>query len=342
MTSTLAIIVVFGLIVLVHELGHFITAKLTGMYVEEFAIGFGPKIVSFKYGETRYSIRAIPLGGFNKISGMDLEDTSAGDRAYCKKPLLSRLLVISAGSLMNFILPIFLIAFSAYYYGITTPSNAPVIGQVMVSSPAYDAGLKAGDKIVSIDGFSINNWQEIGEKLQDKEGRSVHLIINRDNEDRKIQVFPRQDADSKKLLIGIMPSGTTEHFSLGQSLEIGFSYVVNVIQEMYKGLLDLITGKSSAELSGPIGVAQMTSQYAKMGMQALITFTAILSINLGVINLLPIPALDGGHIVMLIIEGIYGKPISPKVLKKVQAIGVVLLLSLMVFATTKDIFKIFN
>ena len=154
--SAIAIVFVFGLLVLVHEFGHFITAKKTGMRVDEFAIGFGPKLVSTKRGETVYSIRAIPLGGFNKIAGMEKGmDEDAGDRAYWARPVWARMIVILAGSIMNFILPFLIFAGVFFFNGIQTPSNAPVLGQVISGEAASQAGLKDGDKILSVNGEQI-------------------------------------------------------------------------------------------------------------------------------------------------------------------------------------------
>lgn len=342
MTGFLAVVIVFGVIVLAHELGHFVTAKMTGMKVEEFAIGFGPKVASFRRGETLYSIRAIPLGGYNKIAGMEMEDDSAGARSYWRRPIWARLIVISAGSLMNFILPIFLITGSVYYYGILQPSSEPVIGKVLVDSPAATAGLMANDRIISINGAKIDNWNQIGSDFKDKEGQSVKLVIERDGVEKNIQVFPRYDEGSKKAVIGIMGSGVLIKPTLAESFKTGVQTVGFVITSMYHALADMITGNVDTEIAGPVGIAQMTSQYAKQGLQSLINFTVLLSINLGIINLLPIPALDGGHIIMLMIEAVRRKPLPASFLRKIQTVGVVLLLSLMVFATTKDIFRIFG
>ena len=157
----LATVFVFGLLVFVHELGHFITAKLTGMRVDEFAIGFGPRLVSFRYGETVYSIRIVPLGGFNDIAGMAADDNDAGERGYCRKPILSRMIVILAGSAMNFILPVVLFFGIFFFAGVQTPNPAPVLGTVLADNPAANAGLMANDRVVAIDGQPIESYDPI-------------------------------------------------------------------------------------------------------------------------------------------------------------------------------------
>ncbi|MBF1696799.1 MAG: site-2 protease family protein, partial [Selenomonas sp.] len=165
-----ATVFVFGLLVFVHELGHFITAKLTGMRVDEFAIGFGPRLVHFRYGETVYSIRLIPLGGFNDIAGMAADDNDAGDRGYCRKPILSRMIVILAGSAMNFILPIILFFGIFFFAGVQTPNPAPVLGKVLADNPAAQAGLMANDRIIAIDGKPIETWQEMVDAIRTNHG----------------------------------------------------------------------------------------------------------------------------------------------------------------------------
>ena len=341
--SALAIVFVFGLLVLVHEFGHFITAKKTGMRVDEFAIGFGPKLASIKKGETVYSIRAIPLGGFNKIAGMQQgQDEDAGDRAYWARPVWARMIVILAGSIMNFILPIVLFAGIFFFNGIQTPSNAPILGKVMSGEPASQAGLQSGDKIVSINGESIDSWKGFVEKIQVADGKVLKIEYLRDDKQMATSVVPKYDEQAKRVLIGVTAPVDSKAVGFVDSIILAFTTVIAVIYQMYSALIGMITGSVSAELSGPVGVAQMTSQAAHMGIAPLLQFASLLSLNLGVINLLPIPALDGGHFVVLLAEAIYGKPINPKYVNYIQMAGIVILLSLMFLATMQDIGRLFN
>ena len=334
--SAIAIVFVFGLLVLVHEFGHFITAKKTGMRVDEFAIGFGPKLVSTKRGETVYSIRAIPLGGFNKIAGMEKGmDEDAGDRAYWARPVWARMIVILAGSIMNFILPFLIFAGVFFFNGIQTPSNAPVLGQVISGEAASQAGLKDGDKILSVNGEQITSWTNFVQKVQNADGKILKVEFIRDNEQMATSVVPKYDEQAKRALIGVT-------VGLGESIALAFATVVNIIYQMYSGLIGMITGSVSAELSGPVGVAQMTSQAAHLGLVPLLQFAALLSLNLGVINLLPIRALAGGHFVVLLVEAIRGKAIEAKYVRVVQMAGIILLLSLMFFATAQDVGRLFG
>ena len=199
-----AAIFVFGLLVLVHELGHFATAKWTGMRVDEFAIGFGPRLFSVKKGETVYSIRAVPLGGFNDIAGMDPANNDAGSRGYCEKPVLHRMIVILAGSIMNFILPIFLFFGIFYFAGVSTPNPEPVFGQVMAGKPAAEAGLQTGDRVVSLNGESIASWQEFVTATSKLEADTPAVItVERGGEQVETTVTPSYDKGSKRTVIGV-------------------------------------------------------------------------------------------------------------------------------------------
>ena len=341
--STIAIVFVFGLLVLVHEFGHFITAKKTGMRVDEFAIGFGPKIWSRQKGETVYSVRSIPLGGFNRIAGMEKDmDEDAGDRAYWARPVWARMIVILAGSVMNFILPFLIFAGIFFFNGIQTPINEPVLGQVMEGEAASQAGLKMGDKIISINGEPVDSWTNFVEKVQGEDGKVLSVEFVRDNETMTTSVVPKYDEQAKRALIGVTAPVQTQNVGFIDSIVLAFATVINIIYQMYSALVGMITGTVAAELSGPVGVAQMTSQAAHLGIVPLLQFAALLSLNLGIINLLPIPALDGGHFVVLLVEALRGKPIEAKYVRVVQMAGIILLLSLMFFATAQDIGRLFS
>lgn len=341
--SAIAIVFVFGILVLVHEFGHFITAKKTGMRVDEFAIGFGPKLVSYKKGETIYSIRAIPLGGFNKIAGMERGmDEDAGNRAYWARPIWARMIVILAGSMMNFILPIIIFIGIFFFSGIQTPSNEPVLGKVVSNEAAAQAGLQQGDRIISVNGERVTSWQGFVDTIKDKDGHVLKIEYMRDGQDKTASVVPKYDEQAKRALIGVTSPVNTKNIGLGDSIILGFATVGNIIYQMYGALAGMITGSVSAELSGPVGVAQMTSQAAHLGIVPLLQFAALLSLNLAIINLLPIPALDGGHFIVLLVEAIRGKAIDTKYVHYIQMAGIILLLSLMFFATAQDVGRLFG
>lgn len=340
--TVLAAVFVFGLLVLVHEFGHFVTAKLTGMRVDEFAIGFGPKIFSTKYGETRYSLRAIPLGGFNDIAGMDPSDNSAGERGYCEKPVLSRMIVILAGAGMNFILPV-IIFFGIYAtVGVAKPSTEPVIGGIVSGMPAETAGLRVGDKILTLNGESIVTWEDFVTKLRAAEAESpVEISYERGDETATVSLTPEFHGDSKRALIGVQSSTVYESQGVAESFVLAIQHTRDILVFMLNALAEIFMAPSQAELAGPIGIAQMAGQVAETGFVPLLNFAALLSLNLGIINLLPVPALDGGHFVGLAIEAVRGKPLSARALMYTQRVGIALLLALTIFATTSDIIRVF-
>ncbi|WP_297964187.1 RIP metalloprotease RseP [uncultured Anaerovibrio sp.] len=332
---------VFGLLVLVHEWGHFITAKMTGMRVDEFAIGFGPKLLDWRRGETLYAIRAIPLGGYNRIAGMDFdeeEEKDAGERAYYRRPVWARMIVILAGSFMNFLLPIILFFLIFVFSGIQSPSTEPVVGDVLAGAPAQSAGLAAGDKILTINGQPVNEWNDISTLLAGGAGKPYEVTYQRGEEAKTTTVIPMEDEMSKRVVIGIQGTAVTREVSVVEAAQISVERTWSIFQRMLEALVLLFTKEgASAELAGPIGVAQMAGEVAQHGFIPLLNFAAFLSLNLGIVNLLPVPALDGGHFVTLCIEAVRGKQMSKKALYYLQAVGVVLLISLMIFATFNDV-----
>lgn len=336
MLTILAAIFVFGVLVTVHEFGHFITAKLTGMRVDEFAIGFGPKIYQQKDGDTLYSLRAIPLGGYNKIAGMDPDDP-AEPGSFKSKSIPARMLVILAGALMNFLLPVLLFTGIFFVQGSERVLNEPVLGSVMVGMAADKAGLRAGDKILTINGQAVKDWQSIVTTLRANGVQEVTLTAESGGAVKQYTMQPVYDKDAKRPLIGITPKFEKIEMGFAESVKEGFNYTKYIIFAMVDGLTKIITGKAPAEVAGPLGVAQMAGQVAEKGLLPLMNFVAFLSINLGVINLLPLPALDGGHFVLLLLEGLRGKPLGSKAMNNIQMVGVALILALTVFSTFKDI-----
>ena len=336
------LILSLSILVVLHELGHFITAKLTGMRVDEFAIGFGPRLVNFRYGETVYSIRLVPLGGFNDIAGMAADDNDAGDRGYCRKPILSRMIVILAGSAMNFILPIILFFGIFFFAGVQTPNPAPVLGKVLADNPAAQAGLMANDRIIAIDGKPIETWQEMVDAIRTNHGTvPMTMQVERNEQELTVSVTPHYDASQQRGYIGIVNAYTSTYPGFFQSISMAFERTGMIVVMMLDALYRIILELSGSELAGPIGVAQMAGEVAEMGIVPLLNFAALLSLNLAIINLLPVPALDGGHFLTLCVEAVRGKPLSPKVMHYIQNAGVGLIILLMLLAMKNDVVRIF-
>ena len=337
MLTILACIFVFGILVTVHEFGHFITAKLTGMKVEEFSIGFGPNIYQQQEGETLYSLRMLPLGGYNKIAGMDPDDPEDPERGFNSKPVSSRMLVILAGSLMNILLPV-LIFFGLFLaFGMDVPENKPVLGQIIEGYPAEQSGLKEGDRILSINGKPVHEWLDIRKNIADSGMQPIPFEIQRDTEKLTITVTPGVNPETGKPFIGVVSSLKNVRLTPVQAAVASVSATKNIIKNMYASLYHMVTGKTKAEFSGPVGVAKMAGEVAHKGFDRLMQFTAMLSLNLAIINLLPLPALDGGHFLILLIEAVTGHKLGKTAMQNIQKVGVAMILALTIFATFKDL-----
>ena len=336
--TILGAVFVFGVIVMIHELGHFLTAKACGMRVDEFAIGIGPNVIQKQKGETLYSIRLLPLGGFNKIAGMDPSE-EVGERGFSNKPVWQRFIVIAAGATFNFLLAIVIYFCIFAFHGTTVPSHEPVIGDTYAGNPAVEAGIQQGDRILTINGQPIQEWKDISQSLQGHSNHVVSVTLDRKGEIISTTVIPRESGD--RAVIGINPVMDVKQYGIGESAVYAVTHTGSTIMEMLQGLWNIVTGHSKGDVAGPIGVAQMAGQVAQHGFISLLLFTALLSLNLGVINLLPIPVLDGGHLVLLILEGITGRKLPEKALQYIQMTGVGLLLLVFVYSTFQDILRLF-
>lgn len=335
LVNILAPIFVFAVIVLIHEGGHFITAKLTGMRVDEFAVGFGPKLGGLKKGETLYSLRAIPLGGFNRIAGMDSSDKTDDPRAFVNRPVWARLLVIAAGSISNVLLAFFIFVGAFLYAGYQTFPNLPVVGTVLAGTSAEKQGIAAGDKILSVAGKEVNTWTDIGKITKDLDTRIVPVKVSHEGEEKTLTIM-MTDGEGGRPIIGISPYLEHHQVGVGEAFLMGGERCVFLLKMMVTGLADMITGHE-ADVAGPIGVARMSAQVADTGFLSLLLFIALLSLNLGFLNLLPIPILDGGVLILTLIEGVSGRELPEKALYYIQTVGVTILLGLFLFAMCNDI-----
>ena len=353
MVTLLATVFVFGLLVFVHELGHFIAAKRLGMCVDEFAIGFGPVLYQQREGETLYSLRLIPLGGFNKIYGMteDEEDDlpleggsgrrirneAEQQRAFYRQPVWARMIVIAAGSFMNFVLPIIIFFGVLLATGYDKPVEQSVVGKVFNNTPAATAGIVQGDRIVGINDTRVEKWTDLIATLRNKYDAPLIVTLENQGVIRQVKVVPDYDEKQHRSMLGIMQGTEKTYPGVADAAKLSVLNTWRITSNMVQGLLQMVLGQVRPEVSGPIGVAQMAGDVAKTGIWNLLGFAAFLSLNLGIINLLPIPVLDGGHLVDLLIEGVRGKPLGGKARYIVQMVGFFILMSIMILATAKDI-----
>lgn len=312
-----------------HELGHFIAAKSVGVKVNEFAIGMGPKILKFQKGETLYSVRALPIGGFCAMEGEDEE--SDDERAFNNKKLWQKSIIIVAGAFMNLIIAIILMAVVNFSQGLPTVN----VGEVKSGTPAYEAGILKGDKILSIDGKAVDSWDDFISKKAASKKDSAIIEVERGNKTKKIEAF-YNEKDAQRIL-GISPS--VEKTLIG-SIANAPQKTWLMAKSMYQGLGSLITGKVSVnDLSGPVGIVYMVKKSLDTGGIMAVYLMALISLNLAIINMLPLPALDGGRLVMAVIRKFTGKVITDRVEGWIHAIGILLLLGLTVYVTYNDILK---
>jgi regulator of sigma E protease len=350
----LPFIVVLGIMIFFHELGHFLVAKFFDVKVLKFALGFGPKILSKDMGETEYSIRYIPLGGFVKMLGenednKDVEELpeEEKERSFSNKHPLKRMAIAAAGPLFNLILA-FLLYWGLFYFAGATVQS-PMIGEVVPDSPAERAGLLKGDIIRAIDGKAIEDFFEIQEAVFDKAGISVEVTVEREGQLMVFIVTPEEaihEAFGQKIKmarIGVMSSGEYEikEFDTWGAMKRAASETWTWIVRVCRSIVKLLTGAYSIKmLGGPITIAQMTGEAAQISLLALISFMAIISVNLGILNLFPVPILDGGLIVFLILELVLGKPLSVKKQELAQKVGLSMLLLLFAVVIYNEILRL--
>ena len=352
LTTVVATVAVLGVLIFVHELGHFLTAKLLGVKVEIFSLGFPPKLISKQVGETDYRISVVPLGGYVKLLGENPNDEVPPElmhRSFLHRPLWQRAAVVLAGPAFNF-----LFAFLALFAVFATtglPYVPTDVGRIIQDSPAERAGLKTGDLIVAVDGTPVKRWEELSSQIRQHGGQTLDLAVQRDGRELDIKVTPeRRESENlfgQKIMayqIGVASSErlVSEHVGPVQALGEGMSYSLRIAALTLQSIYKLITREISVDtLGGPIMIAQVAGKQAEMGLSYLINFMAVLSVNLTLLNLLPIPVLDGGHLLFLFLEAVRGKPLAVKHREMAQAVGMMLILTLMVFVFYHDIMRLF-
>jgi regulator of sigma E protease len=342
-------IVVLGVLIFVHELGHFLFAKLFGVGVEKFSLGFGPKVAGFRRGETEYLLSAFPLGGYVKMVGeADDGELSAEDRArsFQGKPPLKRIGIVAAGPVFNLLFAWFLLV---VVYLIGVPAVTSKIGEVVKDKPAAKAGVLAGDLVIAINGSPITRWDELAKRIAETKSGQVAVTVKRGQQHLVFHMTPEQRT-SKNLfgesvnapVVGIVSAKevVVDRFGPVDAFVKGSVQTWNVISLTYVSLGKLVERVIPLDtVGGPIMIAKMAGEQASEGGVSFLAFMALLSVNLGVLNLLPVPILDGGHLIFYLCEMIFRRPVSMKVREVAQQIGLVLLISLMVLAFYNDIMR---
>jgi regulator of sigma E protease len=347
-TNIFAFVIVLGILIFFHELGHFLVARFFGVGVEKFSLGFGPRLFGKTIGFTDYRISAIPLGGYVKMTGEDpgVEiDPADIPRSFTHKHVFKRMMIVAAGPFFNLILALFIII--SIYLVSGAYVMKPTVGAVGENTPAAKQGLKTGDQIVAIDDIRLESWDEMARLITESNGRELRFSVLREGTSLTLRIMPELKVtknlfgeDTERYLIGIGPSGDSFHKSLGpiEAVSESFKQTYRIAEMTVLSVVKMIQGTISREtLGGPIMIAQMAGEQAKEGAANFLFFIALLSINLGIINFLPIPVLDGGHLLFFMVEAIMGRPVNTKMREIAQQVGIFLLLLLMIYVFYNDI-----
>lgn len=329
--NILMVVIAFSILVIIHELGHFTLAKLNGVKVEEFAIGMGPKLFGISGKETLYSFRAIPIGGYVRMLGE--EEESSDERAFSNKSPAQRLSIVAAGPIMNFILAIVLFAAVSSLSGYLIP----VVSKVIPQSPAMEAGIQSGDKILEVNDSKISTWDDFISQVAMTKGAPLKIIIQRNEEKKIIALTPVKDKETNTYMVGVA-STVVEKPSIVQSIQYGIQKTSSTIKQTILSFGMIFKGKASKDdIGGPVTILRITWAVSKAGLINLVAFSAFISVQLGIFNLLPFPALDGFWIFVSLYQIITRKDVDKDKIGMINTIGFALLLLLMIVITIKDV-----
>jgi len=340
MPNIAAAIIAFSVMIMVHELGHFLMAKRTGITVHAFAIGFGPRVAGVRRGDTLYAINLLPFGGYVRMAGEDLDD-AGGEGSFRAKPVWQRMAVVAAGPAMNLVLAVLLLMGSALALGVPVGvSNR--IGQLVPGWPAGQAGLRPGDAIVAIDGQPMARGEDVIDTIHRRPEQDLVLTVQRGGERFTVRVHSRLDPRQKIGLIGFRPEAIRERMGPGRALAWSLGIVGQTVDVVFTTLVGLVRegARIFDQLAGPVGAVVFLGEQGAAGAEMFLYTTAGLSIMIGIFNLLPIPALDGGRLLFLVVEALRRRPVDPKREGYIHLVGFVLLILLLVTLTVRDIAKL--
>lgn len=343
--NTAGILFAFGIVIFIHELGHFLVAKKSGVKVERFSFGLGPEMFGFQWGETRYCIAWLPLGGEVRMAGEYLEDAAKAEadagrdrsRDFFAQPWYRRILIAFAGPFMNYVLAIVIFFGMLMIWGEPTQINKTEIGDVIVGMPAEKAGFLKGDKVLSVQGEVVEDFQSLAQKINARPNLDTTVEIQRGETQVSLSVVPEGEKEGR---IGIRPADPiTEHKAIGVlgAAKKSFVQCWNISYFTVYYLAQKIAAREKPDMAGPLGIGQVIVKAVKSGPEEFFYLIAMISVAIGLFNLFPIPLLDGGHVVYYVIEGLRGKPLSLNVMGKANMVGLAFLLSLLLFATVNDI-----
>ena len=340
-TTILITLLIIAVLILVHEWGHFITARKIGIPVWEFSIGFGPKIYGRKKDGVEYSLRLIPLGGYVRMAGEEPGDANDPEGFNNRTPL-EKMGVAFAGPFMNFVLALLIFVYIYSVVGIPRVSDQPIIGQVVVNTPAEKGGLQANDLVLQANNKDIKTWDEFTVAISSTpEGQPLNLTVERNKKVINLSIIPVKNETTGKPSIGVMSALAYDKQGIISAIKIGFQQTYELTVLLLSSLGILISGGASVnDLAGPVGITKLIGEAAQAGMVLLLSFTAFLSINLGILNLLPIPALDGSRIVFALVEAIRRKPLEPEKEGFIHWLGFLFLITLMILVTYNDIVRL--
>jgi len=340
--SILAVIFTFGIIIFIHEFGHFIACRFIGVFVEEFSFGFGKPIFKKNINQTLYAIRLIPLGGYVKPKGEDINEYKGDIDEYFSKKWYERAMIVLAGPFMNYFLSFIIFLGVIFFVGRPVPSNSTVIGDIALNYPANTAGLKEGDKIISINSNKVSNWKEMTKYIYPNIEKEITIEYERDGRIASVKLKTEKDPAMGRGVIGIAPKTTYEKIGIIKSVEYSLYQLWYWTDVTLKTLFTSIIKLEKPDVAGPIGIVSIVSKAAHSNFADFMFLVGLISIAVGFFNLLPLPLLDGGHFVLYLFEWIFKRKITPTIMKYVQNTGIAILLSILVFATYNDIMRIYN
>lgn len=354
MNSVLSFIIVLGVLIFVHELGHFLLAKAFGVRVLKFSLGFGNKLIGWQRGETEYLISAFPLGGYVKMFGEQQGEPVEPGEQYCSfshKTVWQRFGIVFGGPLFNLLFAVFLFFCIFMVTGIPEPVDSTKIGEVTAGSVADQVGIKKGDIVVTINDKPVTSWQQVSDTIKDSHGQEVTLVVDRQGQEVTFTAKPAMqkvknlfgEEVGERFMLGIVRSDEVRYkdatfmesgeAALAQTWNLGYLTVMGIVKMLQRVI-------PASELGGPIRIAELAGQQMEAGWMNLLYFMGLLSVNLGILNLLPIPVLDGGHLVFLSLEAVRRRPLSERTMEISQKVGIAILGTLMIFVFYNDILRL--